>query len=130
MKALGEIAFEVALVKDESAEGEGPGSGKGHDQQEAIGMVGLPDTRSLPLPAITLEVTNARFMPIAKGVILAARRGVIGQQTPEVVIAPLPDHPNGGLQPTGLLENLALAHPGLTRRIDQVLEGALASLMA
>src|SRR6266852_592038 len=128
--ALGEIAFEVALVKDESAQGEGPGSGEGHDQQEAVGMVGEPNTGRLPLPAITLKVTKTSFLPIAKGVILAACSRVVGQQTPEVAIALRPHHPNGALEPAGLLENLPLAYPGLTRRIDQMLEGAFASLMA
>ncbi len=105
------------------------GGGAGQDEQEAVGVVGQPAAGGLPLPAIGLKVSKAAFLPSAKGVMLGLSGRVVGQQAPGVGIAFSPDHQHRHVQPTGFLEDLSDPAPVLSRRIDQVFEGALLSAL-
>src|SRR5579859_3925985 len=86
-------------------------------------MVRRPNAGSVPLPTVRFEVTERGFLPEALGIqptVLGI--GGIRNQTPGFFIAHRPNHMNGGLDPTGFLEDLAPGAVVLTGRVDQMFE--------
>ena len=124
------MAFEGAVIKGESAEGEGSGGSEGQDEQETVGRVRQPEARGMPLPTVGVEVSQASLLPVADGIVVSAGGGVVGNQTPIILVAFSPHDKYRCRQPTGLLEDLTGAAPRLTRSVDEVLEGAAEGVRA
>src|SRR5581483_8561384 len=103
------------------------------DQEEAVGMVRAKDAGGMPMPAVRLEVTERRLLPVAPGIqpaISGLGRWGVGDEEPGVLVAGLPNDVEGSTQPAGFLEDLALRTPMLTRRIRQMLQGTLLAVQA
>lgn len=64
-----ELLGEGRFLKNEGAQAADKSVGNGHDQQEQIGVRRGKDMRSVPLPAIALEVTERGFLPGALGIL-------------------------------------------------------------
>src|SRR5574341_964446 len=79
---LAEFSDRIGLRvgQDQRASGQGQGISQGHDQQEALGMVGGVDVRGLPLPAIGFEVPKACFLPVTHGILVMSEGWVISDQ--------------------------------------------------
>ncbi len=50
------------------AQGEEPGVSHSQGEHQAIGMVGVPNARAVPVKAAALEVTETLFLPDAQGI--------------------------------------------------------------
>src|SRR5690606_16835754 len=73
-----------------------------------------PDTRTLPVEAVALQVTKAAFMVKTDAVEHGINLGLVADQTPGLAIADFPYHIDPLPLPARLLEHLCPPRPALS----------------
>lgn len=124
---FGNILELFRIIESPCSHGQRPGISQTHDQHKQISVLRRPDTRALPLPTITFEVTETGFLPVALSVEPAISIRCVGHQTPGFLISLLPDEMNISLDTPTFLENDTFARPRLSG-LNETLKGLPFSL--